>query len=76
MTRPGNAQIQIELTIDYRTNVKLYPEFHRYFRDYQPPLLAIWGKNDTIFVPAGAEAYKKDLPKAVVKFVTGGHFVL
>ena len=76
MTRPGNAQIQTALIIDYQTNVALYPAFHTYFRERQPPLLAMWGKNDTIFIPDGALAYKNDLPKAVIKFVDGGHFAL
>ncbi|RPD62416.1 alpha/beta-hydrolase [Lentinus tigrinus ALCF2SS1-6] len=76
MTRPGNADIQLAYIVDYKTNVDLYPDFHKYFREYKPPLLAIWGKNDQIFVPAGAEAYKKDLPDAVVKFVDAGHFAL
>ena len=76
MTRPSNATIQTKLILDYQTNVELYPTFHKYFRERQPPVLAVWGKNDTIFVPAGAEAFKKDLPKAVVKFVDGGHFAL
>ena len=76
MTRPGNARIQTKLVLDYQTNVELYPKFHKYFRERQPPLLAIWGRNDTIFVPAGAEAFKTDLPKATVKFVDGGHFAL
>ncbi|KAI0712208.1 alpha/beta hydrolase fold protein [Earliella scabrosa] len=76
MTRPGNAQIQLDLLLDYKSNVELYPSFHHYFRQYQPPVLAIWGKNDQIFIPAGAEAYKRDNPNAIVKFVDAGHFAL
>ncbi|KAJ4472948.1 Alpha/Beta hydrolase protein [Lentinula aciculospora] len=76
MDRPGNADIQLDLQLNYQTNVALYPSFHEYFRRYQPPLLAIWGKNDGIFVPAGAEAFKTVLPKAEVHFVDGGHFAL
>ncbi|KAK7468317.1 hypothetical protein VKT23_002831 [Stygiomarasmius scandens] len=76
LDRPGNAEIQLDLFLDYQHNVELYPSFHSYFRDYQPPVLAIWGKNDPIFIPPGAEAFKKVLPKAVVKFVDGGHFSL
>ena len=76
MTRPGNADIQLNYIVNYKSNVDIYPEFHKYFREYQTPLLAIWGKNDQVFVPPGAEAYKKDLPNAVVKFVDAGHFAL
>ncbi|KAJ3982017.1 Alpha/Beta hydrolase protein [Lentinula detonsa] len=76
MDRPGNADIQLDLCLDYQANVALYPSFHDYFRKYQPPLLAIWGKNDSIFIPDGAEAFKTVLPKAKVHFVNGGHFAL
>ncbi|KAI0770343.1 alpha/beta hydrolase fold protein [Fomes fomentarius] len=76
MTRPGNAQIQLDLILNYKTNVALYPEFHKYFRERRTPVLAIWGKNDQIFVPAGAEAFSEDNPNAVVKFVDAGHFAL
>ncbi|CAL1713311.1 unnamed protein product [Somion occarium] len=76
MTRPGNAHIQLDLILDYKTNVVLYPTFHKYFRQHKPPTLAIWGKNDQIFVPAGAEAYKKDLPDVQVKLLDTGHFAL
>ncbi|THV02048.1 alpha/beta hydrolase fold protein [Dendrothele bispora CBS 962.96] len=76
LDRPGNADIQLDLFLDYQNNVKLYPSFHNYFRTHQPPLLAIWGKNDPIFIPPGAEAFKEVLPKAIVKFVDGGHFAL
>jgi pimeloyl-ACP methyl ester carboxylesterase len=74
--RPGNMDIQLDLHLDYRNNVTVYPKFHEYFRMHQPPLLAIWGKNDAFFIPPGAEAFKKDLPKAVVQFVDSGHFAL
>jgi len=74
--RPGNMDIQLDLHLDYRNNVTVYPKFHEYFRTHQPPLLAIWGKNDAFFIPAGAEAFKKDLPKAQVQFVDSGHFAL
>lgn len=74
--RPGNMDIQLDLHLDYRNNVNVYPKFHEYFRTHQPPLLAIWGKNDAFFIPPGAEAFKKDLPKAVVQFVDSGHFAL
>ncbi|PIL22573.1 hypothetical protein GSI_15262 [Ganoderma sinense ZZ0214-1] len=76
MTRSGNAKIQLDLLMDYRNNVKLYPEFQKYLREFKPPLLAVWGKNDVIFVPPGAEAFKRDNPNATVKFVDDGHFPL
>ncbi|KAH9854729.1 alpha/beta hydrolase fold protein [Lenzites betulinus] len=76
MTRPGNAQIQAGFFVDYQNNVALYPQFQAYFRTRRPPTLAIWGKNDAIFVPAGAEAFKRDNPDAIVKFVDAGHFAL
>ena len=76
LERPGNKEIQLDLFLDYASNVKLYPEFQKYFRDSQPPLLAIWGKNDPFFLPAGAEAFRKDIPKATVQFLDTGHFAL
>lgn len=76
LDRPGNIEIQLDLLKDYRTNVALYPKFHQYFRDHQPRLLAVWGNKDPFFIPAGAEAYKKDLPAATVKFYPTGHFAL
>jgi pimeloyl-ACP methyl ester carboxylesterase len=74
LERKGNKEIQLDLFLDYASNVKLYPRFQEYFRKSQPPLLAIWGKNDPFFIPAGAEAYKKDLPHATVTFLDTGHF--
>jgi len=74
MDRPGNKEIQLDLFLDYASNVKLYPKFQEYFRKSKPPLLAIWGKNDPFFVPAGAEAFRKDLPNAQVNFLDTGHF--
>ena len=76
MSRPGNADIQLGLIADYAGNVALYPLIHRYFRDRQPPLLAVWGANDPFFLPAGAEAFKRDLPDAEVHFLDTGHFAL
>ena len=76
MNRPGARDIQLDLVLSYRTNVALYPEFQRYFREHQPPLLAVWGKNDPFFIPAGAEAYKRDLPKAEIHLLDTGHFAL
>ena len=74
--RPGNMEIQLDLHLDYRNNIPVYPKFHEYFRQYKPPFMAIWGKNDPFFIPAGAEAYKKDLPSASIRFVDSGHFAL
>jgi pimeloyl-ACP methyl ester carboxylesterase len=64
------------LFLDYASNIKLYPKFHEYFRKSLPHLLAIWGKNDPFFIPAGAEAFRKDLPNAKVQFLDTGHFAL
>jgi pimeloyl-ACP methyl ester carboxylesterase len=74
MERPGNKEIQLDLFLDYASNVKLYPKFQEYFRKSKPPLLAIWGKNDPFFIPPGAEASRKDLPNARVQFLDTGHF--
>jgi pimeloyl-ACP methyl ester carboxylesterase len=76
ISRPGNAQIQLDLVLDYASNVAMYPRFQAYFHKYQPPLLAVWGKNDPFFLPAGAEAWKRDLPKADIRFYDTGHFAL
>lgn len=76
LDRPGSDEIQLDLLRDYKTNVALYPKFQEYFRTYKPKLLAVWGNKDPFFLPPGAEAYKKDLPEAVVKFYDTGHFAL
>jgi len=76
MARPGNDEIQLDLFLDYASNVALYPAFQEYFRSHRPPLLAVWGKNDPFFLPAGAEAFKRDLPKAEIRFADTGHFAL
>jgi len=76
LARPGNVDIQLDLFLDYANNVKLYPKFQEYFRNEKPPLLAVWGKFDPYFIPAGAEAFKKDIPNAIVKFLPTGHFAL
>ncbi|MDW9382387.1 alpha/beta fold hydrolase [Chryseobacterium sp. JV558] len=76
LDRPGNVEIQLDLVKDYRINVALYPKFHEYFRKYQPKVLLVWGNKDPYFLPAGAEAYKKDLPDAKLKFYDTGHFAL
>jgi len=76
LERPGNKDIQLDLFLDYASNLKLYPSFHEYFRKSRPPLLAIWGRNDPFFIPAGAEAFRQDLPNATVEFLDTGHFAL
>jgi pimeloyl-ACP methyl ester carboxylesterase len=76
LERPGNKEIQLDLYLDYATNVKLYPKFQAYFREFKPPLLAIWGKNDIFFIPPGAEAFRRDNPNATVEFLDTGHFAL
>ena len=76
LARPGADELQLDLFGDYNSNVALYPAFQEYFRAHKPRLLAVWGKNDPFFLPAGAEAYKRDIPHAVVQFVDSGHFAL
>jgi pimeloyl-ACP methyl ester carboxylesterase len=76
LARPGADEPQLDLFGDYKTNVALYPAFQKYFRDHKPPLLAVWGKNDPFFLPAGAEAFRRDIPGAVVRFFDTGHFAL
>ena len=76
LARPGNEEIQLDLFLDYASNVALYPKFQEYFRTKKPPLLAVWGKNDPFFLPPGAEAYKRDNPNAEVRFYDAGHFAL
>ncbi|HKF67128.1 MAG TPA: alpha/beta hydrolase [Vicinamibacterales bacterium] len=76
LARPGNDEIQLDLFLDYASNVALYPKFHEYFRTHRPPLLAVWGKNDPFFLPSGADAFKRDIPGAVVRLFDTGHFAL
>ena len=76
LARPGNDEIQLDLFLDYASNVALYPKFQEYFRTKKPPLLAVWGKSDPFFLPAGAEAFKRDNPDAEVNFYDTGHFAL
>ena len=76
LSRPGADEVQLDLMRDYRSNVALYPRFHEYFRKHAPALLAVWGRNDPFFLPAGAEAFKRDLPDAEVQFFDTGHFAL
>ncbi|CAF9911219.1 MAG: hypothetical protein GOMPHAMPRED_007348 [Gomphillus americanus] len=72
----ANTERQLDLFYDYRTNVELYPQFQKYFRDSQVPILAVWGKNDPSFTPAGASAFKRDSPGAIVEFLDAGHFAI
>jgi pimeloyl-ACP methyl ester carboxylesterase len=76
LTRPGADEIQLDLFLDYASNVELYPTFQEYFRTRRPPLLAIWGRNDPFFLPAGAEAFKRDIPGADVRLLDTGHFAV
>jgi pimeloyl-ACP methyl ester carboxylesterase len=76
LSRPGVADVQLDLFGDYKSNVALYPAFQTYFRTHRPPFLAVWGKNDPFFLPAGAEAFKRDIPNAGVRFLDTGHFAL
>ncbi len=76
LARPGNDEIQLDLFLDYANNVALYPKFQAYFRAQRPPLLAVWGKNDPFFLPAGAEAFMRDQPEAEVHFYDTGHFAV
>lgn len=76
LARPGADEVQLDLFGDYKSNVALYPAFQAYFRAHKPPFLAVWGRNDPFFLPAGAEAFKRDIPQAVVRFLDTGHFAL
>jgi len=76
LARPGNDEIQLDLFRDYQSNVALYPKFQKYMRDHRPPTLAVWGKNDPFFLPAGAEAFKRDNPEAEIHLLDAGHFAL
>ncbi len=76
LARPGAADMQLDLFRDYQSNVALYPAFQSYFRAHKPRFLAVWGKNDPFFLPAGAEAFRRDIPDASVQFFDTGHFAL
>ncbi len=76
LARPGNDEIQLDLLLDYQSNVTMYGTIHAYLRKYRPPVLAVWGKNDPFFIPPGAEAFRRDVPSADVRFVESGHFAL
>ncbi|MBR1124873.1 alpha/beta hydrolase [Bradyrhizobium lablabi] len=76
LARTGADEVQLDLFGDYKSNVAMYPDFQAYFRQWKPPLLAVWGKHDPFFLPAGAEAFKRDIPGAEVRFLDTGHFAL
>ncbi len=76
LARPGMMDLQADLKLDYKYNIERYPLYQQYLRTHRPPLLAIWGKNDTFFIPPGAEAFKRDVPNADVRFLDTGHFAL
>jgi pimeloyl-ACP methyl ester carboxylesterase len=76
LARPGAHEAQLDLLLDYADNVALYPAFQNYLRTHQPRLLAVWGRNDPFFLPAGAEAFRRDVPGAIVRFLDTGHFAL
>jgi len=76
LARPGADEAQLDLFGDYKSNIALYPAFQQYFREHRPPFLAVWGKNDPFFLPPGAEAFRRDIPDARVRFFDTGHFAL
>jgi pimeloyl-ACP methyl ester carboxylesterase len=76
LARPGNAELQVDLKLDYKRNIERYPLYQAFFRERQPKLLAVWGRNDLFFIPPGAEAFRRDIPGAHVVFLDTGHFAL
>src|ERR1700744_3653649 len=76
LARPASAEVQLNLFGDYQNNIALYPQFQAYFREHKPPFLAVWGRNDPFFLPSGAEAFKRDIPNADIRFFDTGHFAL
>ena len=76
LARAGADEVQLDLFLDYASNVAIYYSFQDYFRNFRPPLLAVWGRNDPFFLPAGAEAYKRDIPDAKVRLLDAGHFAI
>jgi pimeloyl-ACP methyl ester carboxylesterase len=76
LAQPGMMELQVDLKLDYKANLERYPLYQQYLRTRRPPLLAIWGKNDSFFIPPGAEAFKRDVPGAAVRFLDAGHFAL
>jgi pimeloyl-ACP methyl ester carboxylesterase len=76
LARPGNTEIQLDLLLDYQSNVALYDTIQAYLRQHQPPVLAVWGRNDPFFIPPGAEAFRRDVPSTEIRFIDSGHFAL
>lgn len=76
LARPGNSEIQRDLLLDYHSNVALYDAIQAYLRQHQPPLSAVWGKNDPFFIPHCAEAFRRNVPSADIRFFDSGHFAL
>jgi len=76
LAREGADDVQLDLFLNYKSNVELYPEFQAYFRKHHPRFLAVWGKHDPFFLPPGAEAFKRDIPDASIRFFDTGHFAL
>lgn len=76
LARPGADEVQLDLFADYKSNIALYPAFQDYFRRHKPPFLAVWGRHDPFFLPAGANAFKRDIPQAEIRFFDTGHFAL
>lgn len=76
LQRPGIMEAMLSYFYDYRTNVEMYPEFQKFLREKQPPVLAVWGRNDVSFIPPGAEAFKKDVRRVEVHLLDAGHFAL
>ena len=76
LARPGMMDLQADLKLDYKSNIERYPLYQQYLQTHRPPLLAMWGKNDSFFIPPGAEAFKRDVPNADVRFLDTGHFAL
>jgi pimeloyl-ACP methyl ester carboxylesterase len=76
LARPGADEVQLDLFGDYKSNITLYPAFQDYFRAHKPRFLAVWGKHDPFFLPAGANAFKRDIPQADIRFFDTGHFAL
>jgi pimeloyl-ACP methyl ester carboxylesterase len=76
LARPGNADLQIDLKLDYKRNIERYPLYQAFFRKYRPRLLATWGANDLFFIPPGAEAFRRDIPGARIVMLDTGHFAL
>lgn len=76
LARPGADEVQLDLFGDYKSNITLYPAFQDYFRTHKPRFLAVWGKHDPVFLPAGANAFKRDIPQADIRFFDTGHFAL